>query len=183
MDYKSKFLNLSDWRKTHYKSKIVCPFDVARPTIYEYIAPDGVTVFIGYSGIPISADDTATTYLAEAPQNCPMRLAMENGGIEMYDYWCSRPWLIKLEFSILDDSHFLAEYISPQTMDPESLHRLRNAPTVSPLDQKLKFLTDMVEMEGKRKPGKLPWLQKDLADFMKVYEAKKAIAKKSLKCA
>jgi hypothetical protein len=31
----------------------------------------------------------------------------------------------------------------------------------------------MVETEGKRKPGKLPWLQKDLVDFIKVYEAKK----------
>ncbi len=173
MDYKSKFPNLSDWRNTKYKSKIVCPFDVARPGIYEYLAPDGVEVFIGYYGIPISADDRSTIYLAEGPQNCPMRLAMETGDIEMYDYWYSRPWLIKIEHSILDDSHFFAEYISPEKIDPSSIHRLRNAPTVSPLDQKLKFLTDMVEMEGKRKPGKLPWLQKDLADFMKVYEAKK----------
>ena len=102
-----------------------------------------------------------------------MRLAMETGDIEMYDYWCSRPWLIKIEHSILDDSHFFAEYISPENIDPWSLHRLRKAPAVSPIDQKLNFLREIIETEGKRKPGKLPWLQKDLADFMQVYEAKK----------
>ena len=68
-------------------------------------------------------------------------------------------------------------------MDQKTLSDLKHPRNDSPLDRKLRALTRLVETEGKLKPGKLPWLQKDLGDFMIVYEQKKAIAKKALKCA
>ena len=102
-----------------------------------------------------------------------MRLAMECGDIDLYDYWYSRPWLIQLNKSLFDDSFFAAAYITPRDIDLDTHHLLKNCTNPSPLDQKLQLLIEEIEREGKRKPGKLPWLQKDLADFMQVYEAKK----------
>jgi len=183
MDYKSKYPDLRNWRDKRGSYLIKCPFEWANPTVYEYTAPDNLTKFIGIVGYGDGELNLSTVYLAEAPSNCPMRLAMETGDIEIYDYWMSRPWLIEWTCHLMGGSYFSATYISPDQMDQETLSDLRRPRKISPLDQKLRALTSLVETEGKRKPGKLPWLQKDLDDFLKVYEAKKSIAKKSLKSA
>jgi hypothetical protein len=183
MDYRSKYPDLRNWRDKRGSYQIKCPFEWANPTVYEYIAPDNLTTFIGIVGYGDGERNLSTVYLAEASPNCSMRLGMETGDIEIYDYWMSRPWLIEWTSPLIGDSYFSATYINPYQMDQKTLSDLKRPRNDSPLDRKLHALTKLVETEGKRKPGKLPWLQKDLAEFMIVYEQKKAIAKKALKCA
>ncbi|MEI6397234.1 MAG: hypothetical protein WCO71_00560 [Pseudomonadota bacterium] len=85
----------------------------------------------------------------------------------------SRPWLIELTFSLIGDTYFTGTYISPYKIDQEKHSDLKQSSKIPPLDQKLQGMKQRLDVEGKRKPGKIPWMQKELADFMKVYEAKK----------
>ena len=183
MDYKSKYPDLRNWRDKCATYVRKCPFNWAVPTVFEYLAPDLETTFIGILGYGDPDHNLSTLYLAEAPKNCLMRLAMETGDIEIYDYWMSRPWLIELTFSLIGDTYFKGTYISPYQIDQEKQFDLKHSSKISPLDQKLQGMKQRLDVEGKRKPGKIPWMQKELDDFMIVYETKKALAKKSLKSA
>jgi len=183
MDYKTKFPDLNVWRGNTTTKIKPCPFDVVSPYFSEHTSPHDSSIFLGKMGIVNPDDYLPFLYLAQAPRDCPMRICMETGDIEIYDYWMSRPWLIELQFSLFDDSHFSARYISPRQMCQGAHNNLRNAPEMSPLDRKLKSFKEAIEDDEKYKPRRVPAWQKDLAEFMHVYEQKKAIAKKALKSA
>ena len=66
----------------------------------------------------------------------------------------------------------------------QSAHNnLRNAPEISPLDRKLDAINRAIKSDEEYKPRRVPAWRKELAEFMIVYEQKKAVAKKSLKSA
>ena len=183
MDYKTKFPDLNAWRGNTSTKIKPCPFDVGFPRFYEHTSPHDSSIFLGTMGIENPDDYLPFLYLAQAPRDCPMRVCMETGDIEIYDYWMSRPWLIELQFSLFDDSHFSARYISTRQMCQSEIDNLRYAPDKSPLDRKLEAIKVAIADDEKYKPRRVPAWRKELAEFMIVYEAKKAIAKKSLKSA
>ena len=183
MDYKTKFPDLMAWRGNTTTKIKPCPFDVVSPYFSEHTSPHDSSVFLGKMGIVNPDDYLPFLYLAQAPRDCPMRICMETGDIEMYDYWMSRPWLIELQFSLFDDSFFTARYINPRQMCQGAHNNLRNAPEMSPLDRKLDAINRALKSDEEYKPRRVPAWRKKLEDFMIVYEAKKALATKSLNCA
>ena len=113
MDYKTKYPDLNAWRGNTSTKIKPCPFDVGFPRFSEHTSHHDSSIFLGTMGIGNPDEDLVFLYLAQAPRDCPMRICMETGDINIYDYWMSRPWLIELQFSLFDDSHFSARYISP----------------------------------------------------------------------
>jgi hypothetical protein len=183
MDYKSKNPDLSAWKTRCAPDVKPCPFDIGFPLIYEFISPDDSTTFIGIMASDMPEEYLPFLYLAEAPRHCPTRICMETGDIEMYDFWMSRPWLIELQFSIFDNSYFNAKYINPMLMCQDAHNKLRSDSDLSPLDRKLNAIKVALADDEQYKPRRAPAWRKKLADFMIVYEQKKALAKKYLKCA
>ena len=183
MDYKTKYPDLSLWRGNTSTKIKPCPFDVGFPRFSEHTSPHDSSIFLGKMGIVNPDDYMPFLYLAQAPRDCPMRICMETGDINMYDYWMSRPWLIELQFSLFDDSHFSARYINPGQMCQGAHDNLLYAPEISPLDRKLNAIKVALADDEQYKPRRAPAWRKKLADFMIVYEQKKALAKKYLKCA
>ena len=183
MDYKEKYPDLKAWRGNCSPKIKPCPFDVVFPQLFEVTSPHDSSIFLGNMAIGNPEDYLPFLYLTQAPRDCPMRICMETGDIEMYDYWMSRTCLIEIQFSLFDDSFFSARYISPSQMCQVEQSNLRNAPDKSPLDRKLDAINRALKADEQYKPGRVPAWRKKLADFMIVYEQKKAIAKKSLKCA
>ena len=45
MDYKSKFKDLSNWQERMGTQIMPCPFNASMPGAFEFIAPDGVSIF------------------------------------------------------------------------------------------------------------------------------------------
>ena len=183
MDYKSKYPDLSAWRGHTSPGFKPCPFDIAFPNLFEVTSPHDSSLFLGV-GVPGNLEENMPYYyLARAPRDCPMRICMETGDVEMYDYWMSRPWLIEVTFSLFDYSYFNAKYITPREMRLEAHEKLQTEDEPSPLDQKLDAYKRAVERDEQYKPRRAPAQRKDLAEFMLVYEEKKERARKILKSA
>ena len=183
MDYKSKYPDLSAWRGHTSPGFTPCPFDLALPNLFEVRSPHDSSLFLGESGGGPPNENLPIYYLAQAPRDCPMRICMETGDIEMYDYWMSRPWLIEIQFSLFDDSYFTARYITPNEVCQEVHQRFKYTDELSPLDQKLDAYKRAVERDEQYKPRRVPARKKRLAEFMIVYEEKKERARKILKSA
>ena len=183
MDYKSKYPDLRAWRGHTSPGLQPCPFDIVFPHLFEVTSPHDSSLFLGESSTGVPEEYLPIYYLSRAPRDCPMRICMETGDIEMYDYWMSRPWLIEIQFSLFDDSYFTARYITPREMCQEVHIRLKSSPERSPLDRKLDAIKAALEDDATYKPRRVPARQKRLAEFMVVYKKKKELARKILKSA
>ncbi len=152
MDYRDRNPNITSWSgECLAECFSLFPFNLPQMlSFFEYIAPDGVTRFLGlYGGGGESQDFTLSSlrYMIEAPEDCVMRKAFAVGDLSWEDYWHHKGWLLELFKPNIMENFAHARYVRPNDMSQDAKDIILKFNNISPLMMKYQTLCREADWE------------------------------------
>jgi hypothetical protein len=169
MNYKTLHPNLNDW--PHYRSLQELkpwPLKFRFCEVHEILSPCEKTTFLRTSFLRPDDENYVNAYLAEASRNCPKRLSYEIGQISRRDFWSNQDWIIRIVYSLYDESYSRAEYIKPMQFCDQFKERLKCKNDLCLFDQQLEALENSIDRQVE-KPEVYANLMRAYQEFYPIY--------------